>query len=664
MAGRSLEDAKAAYRASQRHQRTENSSQSQTTSVNVALTGIQSSTTVSQSPDPLLITINGVSYTPVPTATAVPSVASSLTPNADAAMCAFTSGGSVTTLDAEYDFDACIAICGESRAPVNWDQHTKLVDLNQVPLTPSLADTGADSHISPERSDFKTLRPISPHPIAGVGGSCIYAIGIGTVEICVSAGHKLTLDDVLFAPASIVRLISVLALNRSGNYISHFDRDSFWLTSTSGKTILRGTIYENRRIYCLSLPKARTAHSHIDTNATTTPGAPSNASDGNAPPIGLYAPRTPDVETWHRRLGHCNFDAIVDMARKGAVEGLKINLSSSPPKCDACILGKQTRMPVPRVREGEKASQPLERVFVDVWGLIRPISSSGRLYSMNVIDDYSGYVWSLPLRSKGEAASILQMWHRAVVNQSEHRLKILVSDEGELVSNSMEEWCAHFGIDHQRTAPNTSAHNAKHLHRTLLDKARAMLRSCKAPANFWDEFCATSAYLTNLTASSSLQGRTPFELWFGRRPSLSHLREIGCRAFALVQTANPKNFAWSPPCVLIGYFPRSKAYRLWDTASGRIFNSNLVTLLEHLDEQPADLLPGTTIALAPESPPSWDTPSAPSIPKHPSPNPVLYLNPASTVVHPEADTCPIPPISVKKNTIPTRLASGDVTRPY
>jgi len=637
MTGRSLGDAKAAYRASQRHQRTENSSQSQTTSADVALTGAQPSTTVSQFPDSPII-INGVSYTPVSTPTPVPFVAPSLTPNADAAACAFTSG-SVTTLDAEYDFHACMAICGEPRASVNWGQHTKSVDLNQVPLTPvtyptsrvpirSLADspfllgTGADSHISPERSDFKTLHPISPHPIAGVGGSCIYAIGIGTVEICASAGHKLTLDNVLFAPTSTVRLISVLALNRSGNYISHFDRDSFWLTNTSGATILRGTVYENHRLYGLSLLKAFTVDSHIDTNPTTTPGAPSNVSDNNAPSIALYASRTPDVKTWHRRLGHCNFGAIVDIARKGAVEGPKINLSSSsPPECDACILGKQTRTPAPRVKGGEKASRPLERVFVDLCGPIRPISSSGRLYSMNVIDDYSSYVWSLPLKSKGEAASILQMWHRAVVNQSEPRLKILVSDNDELVSNSMEEWCARFGIDHQRIAP---AHDGRAacLHRTLLNKARAMLLSCKAPANFWDEFCATSAYLTNLTASSSLQGRTPFELWFGRRPSLSHLREIGCRAFALVQTAGPNNFAWSRPCVLIGYFPRSKAYRLWDTASGRIFNSFLVTFLEHLDEQPVELLPGTTIALAPESPPSWDIATTSSIPKHPTPNPV------------------------------------------
>jgi transposase InsO family protein len=483
--------------------------------------------------------------------------------------------------------------------------------------SPFFLATGANAHISPERSDFKTLRSISPHPISGVGGSCIYAIGNGTIEITASTGHKFTLDNALFAPASKIRLISVLNLNRSGPYISHFDKSSFWLTNTNGATVLRGSVYENRRLYGLSLSNARTTHEPIASNAALTSKTSSTTGTNNMPTTTLYTSRTPDVETWHRRLGHCDFGAIIDMAQKGTVEGMAINLSSSPPKCNACILGKQTRSPVSIVREGEKASRPLERVFVDLRGPIRPVSSSGRLYSMNLIDDYSGYVWSLPLKSKGEAAFILQKWHRAVENPSGYRLKTLVSDDGELVSNDMAEWCAQFGIDRRRTAPNTSAQNgpAERLHRILLDKARIMLLSCKAPAELWDEFCATSAYLTNLTASSSLQGRTPFELWFDRRPSLSHLREIGCRAFALVQTEKPKIFAQSQPCVLIGYFPHSKAYRLWDSASGRIFNSFHVSFVEHLDEQPANLLPGTMITLAPDSPPSWEIASTTCVPK-------------------------------------------------
>ena len=163
-----------------------------------------------------------------------------------------------------------------------------------------------------------------------------------------------------------------------------------------------------------------------------------------------------------------------------------------------------------------------------------------------------------------------------------------------------------------------------------------MLLSCKAPAEFWDEFSCTSAYLTNLTPSSTLQGCTPFELWFGHHPSLSHLCKIGCQVFTLIQMSNPKIFACSCPCILIGYSPHSKAYWLWDTTSGRIFDSFHVSFIEHLNEHPTKLLLGTTITLEPDSPPSWETALAPrmSYPQQtPSilPHPPLIPHPPGTL---------------------------------
>ena len=264
--------------------------------------------------------------------------------------------------------------------------------------------------------------------------------------------HKFTLHNALYAPTLKVRLISVLTLNHSNRgTVSHFGEDSFWVTNASGETILCGSVNQARRLYCLDPYRAHVAQKAIGNNTSSTDASTS----------ALYASRVPDVDTWHRRLGHCNFNTVVNMARKQAVKGMTINLSSSPPKCQACILGKQTRLSVPKERAGERASRPLERVFVDLCGPIRPASSSGRLYSMNMIDNFSSYVWSLPLRSKGDASSILQRWHRTVTNRSSHRLQILVTDNGKLVLNAMADWCAHNGIDHHRTAPYTSAQNGR-----------------------------------------------------------------------------------------------------------------------------------------------------------------------------------------------------------
>ncbi len=44
-----------------------------------------------------------------------------------------------------------------------------------------------------------------------------------------------------------------------------------------------------------------------------------------------------------------------------------------------------------------------------------------------------------------------------------------------------------------------------------------------------------------------------------------------------------------------------KGYHLWDTIDGSIFNSFHVTFLEHLDKQPVNLLPGTTVSIEPNA---------------------------------------------------------------
>ena len=77
-----------------------------------------------------------------------------------------------------------------------------------------------------------------------------------------------------------------------------------------------------------------------------------------------------------------------------------------------------------------------------------------------------------------------------------------------------------------------------------------MWLSCNAPASLWDEFCLTAVYLSNFTITSANNDKTPFQLWYNRVPSLSHLQEIGCCAFALINTNNPKIFQCSTPCML------------------------------------------------------------------------------------------------------------------
>ena len=106
----------------------------------------------------------------------------------------------------------------------------------------------------------------------------------------------------------------------------------------------------------------------------------------------------------------------------------------------------------------------------------------------------------------------------------------------------------------------------------------------------------TAGYLSARTPTRTL-GRTPFEVWHGKKPDLSHLREIGSRAFALILKHNPKIYERSFECILVGYSPHSKAYSLYHPSTHRLFESFHIKFIERKDEVSHPLYPGRVVDL-------------------------------------------------------------------
>src|SRR5258708_2948506 len=280
---------------------------------------------------------------------------------------------------------------------------------------PFILDTGASCHISPILSDFKNFHPIDTHPISGLGNLSVLATGVGTIVLTSPSG-VLTLNNAFFVPTSAIHLISVFTLNEDNNYGSYFDLRSCLITDKQGNIIAQGTAVVRHRLYILSNFSVPLTH----------PPAPSHAH---------YASHLPDIDSWHKLLGHCSVHAIMDMARQGIVEGMQINTSHTPPKCEHSVLGKETGSPILKVREGARSKLQLECVYVNLCGPMSIPSCSGCLYSMNIVDDFSSFVWSLPLRLKDEAAPTLKAWLTTLELQTPHRLKSFVSDNSELATS-------------------------------------------------------------------------------------------------------------------------------------------------------------------------------------------------------------------------------------
>jgi hypothetical protein len=228
-------------------------------------------------------------------------------------------------------------------------------------------------------------------------------------------------------------------------------------------------------------------------------------------------------------------------------------------------------------------SLQLEKVWVDLTGPMAVQSRTSNNYMMNIVDDFTNYPWSIPLKNKGEAYQYLKAWE--IARESETGLKVGTYnvDNGELKSEEVKAWLESRGTQLRFTAPYTSAHNGRveRMHQTLMGKARTMRLYADLPANLWDELYLTASHLHAKTPTRSLKEVTPFEMWHGRKPNYSYMREIGCKAFVLIQNRhNPKIYECSIECVLIGYDTNSKSYRCYHRPTKRVISSYHVRFLE------------------------------------------------------------------------------------
>ncbi len=89
--------------------------------------------------------------------------------------------------------------------------------------------------------------------------------------------------------------------------------------------------------------------------------------------------------------------------------------------------------------------------------------------------------------------------------------------------------------------------------------------------------------------------KTPFELLRGRKPDLSHLQEIGARAFVLHPGDARKMEPRSEECILIGYGRNSKTYRCYHRRTHRVVESFHVKFIERKDADESNLKPGVVV---------------------------------------------------------------------
>ncbi|KAK1611292.1 hypothetical protein QYE76_034965 [Lolium multiflorum] len=98
-----------------------------------------------------------------------------------------------------------------------------------------------------------------------------------------------------------------------------------------------------------------------------------------------------------------------------------------------------------------------------------------------------------------------------------------------------------------------------------------MMKSNGLPGKFWGEAVNTAVYLLNRAPTRSMVGGTPYEAWYGRKPSVDHLRTFGCVAYVKTVSSHKRKLVnRSTPMIMTGYEEGSKAYRLCNPSTNKV----------------------------------------------------------------------------------------------
>jgi hypothetical protein len=245
-----------------------------------------------------------------------------------------------------------------------------------------VVDSGATHHTTPSVGHISTPRPLNSSNPSSI------IIGNGSSLLVTSVGDSVLpgpfyLNNILLAPDMVQSLLSVHRFT-TDNWCS-IEFDPFGLSMkflSTQNVIIRSN--STSPLYTLHLP------------GSTTPSVGAMAALAATP----HALATIAPTTWHRRLGHSGPDALSSLSRSSFIHCT----NNKHEFCHACQLVKHTRLPFHS--SSHRAEHPFDLIHLDLW--ISPVASvSGSRYYLAILDDFTHYLWTFPLKLKSDTFTTL-----------------------------------------------------------------------------------------------------------------------------------------------------------------------------------------------------------------------------------------------------------------
>lgn len=424
-------------------------------------------------------------------------------------------------------------------------------------------DNGATRHICRERSWFSIYSKFENiRSIYGAGKDPIPAYGSGEINILSTVGnkkHQLVLRNVWYAPTIPKNLFSVLAAHDQNPECYFVSRPTSCAlkigkeTFVTGDRQVQGTLYRaNFEVDCNQIQ----VHLTIPRNI----------------------PQDQVLQLFHERFGHQDRAHI----KKLLLDRFGISVKNDTFVCEPCIFGKSHKLEfgsrVPATKAGEL-------LCGDVCGPFDP-SFSGKRFMIVFKDAYTKFRFVSIAKEKSEVAEALETVLEMCKVQKHPVIEFMSDNGGEFTGHKIDTILKRYGVNRRTTAPYTPEQNGivERDNRTIVEMGRTYKYAnpeVKFPSEIWAELVTTATYILNRTGKSSVPGVSPFELWFGKKPRISHLRVIPSVCYAHVPAQQRRKMSKKAiKGYLVGYDGEER-YRIYVPERNNIILSRDVVFDEH-----------------------------------------------------------------------------------
>ncbi|CAK9834334.1 Copia protein, partial [Anthophora retusa] len=398
----------------------------------------------------------------------------------------------------------------------------------------------------------------------------------GNIEVTSNIGVNGSLEDVLYCPEVPCNLLSVRRMQQGGMTVV-FGANGVTVTK-NGKDIMTGKPLNNLIAVDLKIDAKRVSKKNFQINHIVNN----------------------NYELWHKRLGHMGRSKFLELKNKQMVDDIEYidKIVPNDNLCEACINGKQARLPFEKAKEKSHIKRPLFIVHSDVCGPITPSTIDNKNYYVLFVDEFTHYCATYLITYKSDVFSVFKDF--IAKSEAHFNLKIvnLYCDNGkEYLSNEMKDYCVQKGISYHLTVPRTPQLNgvSERMVRTITEKARTMISGAGLNKVFWGEAVLTATFLINLTPTKALkENKTPFELWHSKKPKLRYLKIFGSTVYVHNKTRKTKFDEKSSKGILVGYEPNG--YKVWDVENGKfiVVRDVIVDEINYLKTRPVVRLEGDT----------------------------------------------------------------------